>query len=213
MRCLGCLTLLMLAVLAAGAFGICQWIVLRTGEGRIYSSVEMLPAREVGLLLGTTLKGRRGNDNPFFKYRVDAAADLYKRGRIKHLLVSGDVQRFGFNEPEDMKKALLAHGVPGHAITLDYAGLRTLDSIVRAKEIFGLKRFTVISQRDHDRRALLIADKFGVDAIAFAARDVPVRQSVLPHLREWFARVRAVLDLYLLHTQPKHLGTRTPLTL
>jgi SanA protein len=98
--------------------------------------------------------------------------------------------------------------VPSGVITLDYAGLRTLDSIVRADKVFGLKRFTVISQRDHDERALLIAKHYGIDAIAYAADDVDFHYAVRAHIHEWLAQVKVVLDLFVLHTAPKHLGER-----
>jgi SanA protein len=186
-------------------FGVCQWYVLSSGKKQLYSSAQQIPARKVGLLLGTAEKRRGGGPNPFFRNRIDAAVELYKRGKIRRLLVSGDNQH---NEPEDMRKALLAGGVPASAITRDHAGLRTLDSVVRAKEVFGVSTFTIISQRDHDQRALLIAKQNGIDAIAFCARDVPLGKSILAHVHEWFARVKVVLDLYLLHTRPKHIGSR-----
>jgi vancomycin permeability regulator SanA len=195
MRGLGCLIFLVLPAVAASAFSICQLVVLRTGRDRIFSRVELLPVRETGLLLGTTRRRRDGGENPFFHYRIDAAAELYKRGRIKRLLVSGDNHRRGYNEPADMKAALLARGVPESAMTLDYAGLRTLDSVVRARDVFGISRLTIISQADHDRRALLIADHYGIDAIAYAARDVPFRRAILAHTHEWLARVKVMLVL------------------
>jgi SanA protein len=91
---------------------------------------------------------------------------------------------------------------------MDYAGLRTLDSIVRAEKVFGLKRFTIISQRDHDERALLIAKYYGLDAIAYAADDVDFHYAVKAHIHEWLAQVKVVLDLYVLHTQPRYLGEK-----
>ena len=107
-----------------------------------------------------------------------------------------------------MRRALIAHQVPAGVITLDYAGLRTLDSIVRAEKVFGLRRFTIISQRDHDERALLIAQYYHIDAIAYAADDVAFQYAERAHLHEWLAEVKVVLDLYILHTAPAHLGPR-----
>ena len=127
---------------------------------------------------------------------------------MKHLLLSGDDSN---NEPADMRRALLLRGVPARAMTLDGDGLRTLDSIARAKEIFGLKRFTIVSQRDHDERALLIAQHFDIDAVAFVAGAVPFEHAVRAHIHEWFARVKVVLDLYILGTRPKHLGAKVEL--
>jgi SanA protein len=107
-----------------------------------------------------------------------------------------------------MKRALLAQHVPSAAITLDYAGLRTLDSVDRAEKVFGLKRLTIISQRDHDERALLIAQHYGIDAIAYAADDVAFSYAERAHIHEWLAQIKVILDLFILHTQPRHLGPR-----
>jgi SanA protein len=193
---------------AAALFAVCQYYVTHSGRKQLYSNVQQIPARNVGLLLGTVEQLRGGGENPFFRNRIEAAVELYKHGKVRHLLVSGDNHRRGYNEPEDMRKALLANGVPDRAITRDYAGLRTLDSVVRAKEVFGVSNLTIISQRDHDQRALLIADHYGMDAIAFCAREVPLSNSIMAHVHEWFARVKVVLDLYLLHTRPAHIGSR-----
>jgi SanA protein len=202
------LILMAVLLLIAGLVAACNYYVSRGGKGRLYSSVSQIPERKVGLLLGTVEQLRGGGPNPFFKNRIDAAVELYKKGKVRHLLVSGDNHRRGYNEPEDMYKALLTKGVPAGAITRDYAGLRTLDSVVRAKEVFGVNTLTIISQRDHDQRALLIADQKGLDAIAFCAREVPFRNSVRAHIHEYFARVKVVLDLYVLHTKPRHIGSR-----
>jgi SanA protein len=107
-----------------------------------------------------------------------------------------------------MRRALIAENVPAGIITLDYAGLRTLDSIVRAEKVFGLKRFTIISQREHDERALLIAKNYGIDAIAYAADDVAFQYAERAHIHEWLAEMKVVLDLYVLHTKPRYLGGR-----
>ncbi len=210
-RLFGCFTksiILLLLLLAAAVFLACQFFVIHYGSRGIYASAESVPAREVGLVLGTSARLAGGSENPTFKYRIEAAAELYRHRKLKHILVSGDNRTKGYNEPEDMRKALIARGVPDSAITLDYAGLRTLDSVVRAKEIFGQDKFTIISQREHDERALLIARHYDIDAIAFAAGDVPFRSAVVSHIREWFARVKVILDLYILHTAPRHLGPK-----
>ena len=215
-RLFGCFTkliLLLALLLGAGVFVLCQLFVSHAGDGRIYSTAATIPARDTGLVLGASEKLPDGRENPYFKYRIEAAAELYRLGKVKHLLVSGDNRTAGYNEPESMRKALIARGVPERAITLDYAGLRTLDSVVRAKEIFSQTKFTIISQRSHDERALLIARHFDIDAIALAAADVPFRSAVGGHIREWFARVKAILDLYILHTAPRHLGPKEHLAL
>lgn len=210
-RCFTKLITLLLLLFAAAVFLLCQYIVSHAGSGRIYTSVSAIPARDTGLVLGVSAKLPDGRENLYFKYRIKAAAELYHAGKVKHLIVSGDNRTADYNEPESMRKALISLGVPDSAITLDYAGLRTLDSVVRAKEIFSQEKITIISQRAHDERALLIAKHYKIDAIAFAADDVAFRSAIGSHVREWLARVKVLLDLYILHTAPKHLGPKVPL--
>jgi SanA protein len=215
MRCLAKLFLLALFLLAIGVFALCQLYVSYAASGKIFASADAIPARDIGLVLGTSEHLSGGGPNPYFKNRIDAAAELFKKGKIRHLIVSGDNREHNYNEPADMRRALVARGVPDRAITSDFAGLRTFDSVVRAKEIFGVEKLTIISQRAHDERALLIAGHYDIDAIAFAAKDatkeIPLRYAVRNHIREWGARVLAIADLYIFHTHPKHLGPKIKL--
>jgi len=200
------ITLLVIVIIVAGGFAFCAHLVQQAGRGRVYDRIDEVPAREVGLVLGTSKHRPDGGPNPFFLNRIDAAVKLYRAGKVRHLLLSGDNHLNGYNEPVDMRDALVAQGVPAGVVTLDYAGLRTLDSIVRADKIFRLKRFTIISQRDHDDRALLIAKYYGLDTIAYAADDVDFHYAPKAHIHEWFAEIKVVLDLYVLHTKPMYLG-------
>jgi SanA protein len=194
----------------AAIVAVCGWLVVHAGEGRLYTEVKATPQRDVGLLLGTSDKRKNGDSNPFFTHRIAAAA-LYKAGKVRHLLVSGDNRRKDYDEPAMMRAALLKSGVPESAITLDCAGFRTLDSVVRARDVFGLSGFTVISQRFHNQRALFIAHYYHLDAIGYCAADVGMRRGLKTQIREAFARVKAVLDLYVFHTQPKFRGPKIPL--
>jgi len=202
------LFVLLLLLLVCAGFAACVYLIQQAGKGRVYDRADSIPPREYGLLLGTSEHRRDGGDNPYFKYRIDAAAKLYHMGKVKHLLVSGDNHLYGYNEPAAMKRALIAQHVPPGVITMDYAGLRTLDSIDRAEKVFGLKRFTIISQREHDERALLIAKHYGIDAIAYAADDVGFEYAQRAHIHEWLAQIKVVLDLFILHTEPKYLGAK-----
>ncbi len=198
-------------VCAAGLFatlaGATLWIA-SVSEDSVYHDLESLPANDVGLLLGTSKRTRAGYSNFHFHSRVKAAAELLERGKIKHILASGDNNNRHYDEPSDMRDALMKRGVPASAITLDYAGFRTLDSVVRAKKVFGLDRFTIISQEYHNSRAVFIAKHYGCDVAAFCADPVDFRNSVRTEIREYFARVKAVLDLYVLRKQPIYLGER-----
>ena len=167
-----------------------------------------VPHRRVGLVLGCPKRVFGGWPNPFFESRIAAAAELYHHGKVDYLVASGDNHLQGYDEPTDMKNALLDKGVPADRIYLDYAGLRTLDSVVRVKEIFGQGSVTIISQKFHIQRAIFLADHHGIDAIGFAAPDVAPRYALKTLWREQFAKVKAVLDVYLLHKQPHFLGQK-----
>ena len=145
---------------------------------------------------------------------MKTAASLYHMGKITHIIVSGDNRTKFYNEPFEMKKALLKLGVPDSAITLDYAGLRTLDSIIRSKEIFGQDHITIITQPFHSYRAVFISQFYQMHAVALVAEepsseDYPARV----YFREYFARAKAILDLYILRTAPRHLGEKETITI
>lgn len=187
---------------------LCNYWVANENKNLLFTNIENIPENKVGLVLGTVKTLENGRLNLYFKYRIDAAEKLYKTGKVKYLIVSGDNSRHGYNEPEDMKKALIERGLPEKIIYEDFAGFRTLDSIVRAKEIFSQLSFTIISQQFHNERALFIAKRNGINAIAFNAEDVTHFSSLRVKIREYFARVRVVLDIYLLNSQPKLLGKK-----
>jgi SanA protein len=110
-----------------------------------------------------------------------------------------------------MRDALVARGVPAKLITQDHAGFRTLDSLVRAREVFGIEELVVVTDDWHLPRALFLARSAGVDAIGAAFEDVPWKQSAKTRVREWFSRVKAVADVYVLRTKPKFLEERVNL--
>ncbi len=199
-----------LAVLACGglaALALIAFAHFRVDAYRpaVHRDVSAAPANPVGLLLGTS-KTVFGRPNLFFRTRVAAAAELFHAGKVRALLVSGDHSRDDYNEPQDMKDALVAAGVPAEAVFLDYAGFSTLDSVVRAKEVFGLDRFTVISQPFHCERALYIAAAHGIEAAGFAAADLGGVVAKKTYLREYLARVKALLQVELLDSGPRFLG-------
>jgi SanA protein len=182
-------------------------------RARVFRSVETVPANDVAVVLGTGRKTARGNPNLHFNRRIEAAVALYHSGKVRHLLVSGDNHIASYDEPTDMMSALVAAGVPTNAITCDYAGFRTLDSVVRANTVFGLKKFTIVSEEFHCPRALWIARQHGLAAVAFAAPDLGVRWSARVKVRESLARVLCGLDLYVWSRRPKFPGPPEPIVL
>ena len=181
-------------------------VIKENAAGRTYSDVSLVPYRKVGVLLGCSRHLSSGKNNLFFTTRTAAAAQLIKTHRVDYLIVSGDNHVAGYDEATDMKHELMEAGVPADRIYCDYAGFRTLDSVVRAKEVFGQDRVTIISQEFHNQRAIYIAGHEGIDAVGFNARDVDTYNSLRTRVREQFARVKTVLDVCLLKTRPKFTG-------
>lgn len=176
----------------------------------IYDWTDSIPACHVGLLLGTSPKLSNGRDNLYFKYRISATDNLFRAGKINCILISGDNHRNDYNEPEEMRKALLLLGIPDSVIYMDYAGFRTLDSVVRAKEIFGQDSLTIISQRFHNERAIYLAAQYGIYANGFNAQDVNIYTGFKTQVRELLARVKVFIDL-MMNKQPHYLGKKQEL--
>jgi SanA protein len=185
-------------VFLALIFGCNIWIIAST-RSQVFYDVGSIPFNDTGLVLGTGKLMDKGRVNEHFVQRIDAAAALYQGGKVKRLILSGDK---GYDEPMEMKRALLQRGVPESALILDNFGSRTLDSVVRARDVFKCYRLTIISERFHDFRALFLSHYFGIDAVAYAPGDLSMRWMIRPTAREYLARVKAVFDLYVLFTKP-----------
>lgn len=182
--------------------------VENSNSSLIYTDIEMVPYNKVGLLLGTNPLNRWGRPNSYFTNRINIASKLYHSGKVDYILASGDNHTCKYDEPTAMRDSLIAHGVPEERIILDFAGFRTLDSVVRAKEVFGCKSLTIISQADHNARALYLAKANGIEAVAVSAplnAGLWVRTRLA--LREWFARDKMMLDIWL-GKQPHFLGSK-----
>jgi SanA protein len=175
-------------------------------QGKVYDSIEEVPEKKIGLVLGCSKYLSNGRKNLYFQQRIDAAKELYFSDKVKFLLVSGDNSTKYYDEPTTMKKDLIALGVPGNKIYCDYAGLSTLDSVVRTKEVFKENQFIVISQGFHVRRAIYLGLAHDIDLIGYAPQGVSGLGSLKTELRECLARGKALLDVKFLNRQPKFLG-------
>lgn len=182
-----------------------HYTVEKTAEGKLYEDINEIPHRKTALVLGTSKKLTNNRHNLYYKYRIEAAAELYFSGKVEFLLVSGDNTTIYYDEPTTMKNDLMEKGVPEEKIFLDYAGFRTLDSVVRSKLIFGQEKITVVSQPFHNKRAIYIAANKNIDAIGFNAKAVDVRYGLKTQLREKAARVKMLLDL-ITNKKPKFGG-------
>lgn len=203
--------LLVIALLFLGIIGLftlwCNFKIDSETEDSVTSNLSKLPSEKVGLLLGTSNNLSNGRPNAYFYNRIKAATELYNSGKIKNIIVSGDNSRKNYNEPEDMKLELIKAGIPENKIFEDFAGFRTLDSVIRAKEIFGQNSFIIISQRFHNERAVFLAKQNGIDAFGYNAKDVNKNAGFKTNLREKFARVKVFWD-FMFGVEPKFGGKK-----
>lgn len=200
---------LLAIVLATTLFIIDRWVSFQA-QDRLYTDIEQVDNFDVAVVLGTS-KYLGKILNEYYSHRMSAAIELYNEGKVEHFLLSGDNAHRSYNEPWTMKRDLLNAEVPEEKIFLDYAGFRTLDSVVRAKEIFDTDNFLIISQKFHCERALFIANSHNINARCFAVPGPSRHSGLKVRVREVFARAKAVLDLYITHTKPKFLGPKEPI--
>lgn len=202
-------TLARLGVAVLAAFAVivstCNYLVIRETRSALYSDISSVPYNSVGVLLGTSKYSRLGGENDHYRLRLDAAYRLFTAGKIDYILISGDNSTRYYDEPSTMRRDLIKLGIPLDRIYRDYAGFRTLDSVLRARYVFNLQHFTIISQASHNRRALYIALNRNIDAIAFNAGDGK-DSDFNNKAREVMARVLAVMETHLLNTGPRFLG-------
>jgi SanA protein len=176
--------------------------------GHHFDESAKVPVHEVALVLGCSEFLSNGQTNLYFRYRIETAAEAYHEGKCRFLIVSGDNSRVSYNEPESMRAALIRQGVPSSRILEDFAGFRTLDSVVRARAVFGQEKLLVISQRFHNERAIYIGRQRGIELTGLNAPDVSRYSGWKTKTREKLARVKTLMDLHLLHGEPKFLGER-----
>jgi len=181
--------------------------ITKSGERYSYSSVDSIPHNHCALVLGTSKYLWNGKRNLYYTNRIKAAIELYKHNKIDFIIVSGDNRKRNYNEPITMYNDLIAAGIPNRKIILDYAGFRTLDSVVRGKEVFGQNKFTIVSQSFHNQRAIYIAREKGIEAIAFNAEDSTGKLSFKVQMREIAARILVFFDLFT-SKQPHFLGEK-----
>lgn len=179
---------------------ICYVVVVFNAKNRIYDEIVCIPSNKVGLLLATSPITPQGVHNYYFDNRIKAAEDLYKAGKIDYIIASGGdytkTEKNGCNEPQAIRDSLVARGIPVDRIILDYDGIRTIKSIAKAKEVYGLDSLTLISQKYHNERAIYLADISNLHAIGFNAEPSPIQRNRIKNsLREFLARPKMFIDL------------------
>jgi len=181
--------------------------ITKAGNAYSFNSIDSIPHNHCALVLGTSKYLWNGKRNLYYTNRIKAAVELYNHNKIDFIIVSGDNRNRNYNEPITMYNDLIAAGIPSKKIILDYAGFRTLDSVVRGKEVFGQEKFTIVSQAFHNQRAVYIARKRGIEAIAFNTEDEPGEMNFKVQIREVAARMLVVFDM-ITSKQPHFLGEK-----
>lgn len=194
---------------SAALFVVDRWVSYQARH-QVFTQPQQIEQFDVAVVLGTS-KYLGKVLNEYYTNRINAAIELYQQGKVSHFLLSGDNAHRSYNEPWTMKRDLLSAGIPEDRIFLDYAGFRTLDSVVRAKEIFDTDNFLIISQKFHCERALFIANSHDINAKCFAVAGPSRHSGLQVRVREVFARTKAFLDIYIIHAQPKFLGPKEPI--
>lgn len=177
---------------------------------RVFEQLESLPYRPYAVVLGTSKYVATGKTNDYYTNRLAAAKTLIEHDKVSYLLLSGDNRTLQYNEPRTMLRDLRKMGISEERLFQDFAGFRTLDSVVRANKVFQVPSYTIISQKFHCERALLIAKHYDINAICFVAKQPEVYFGT--RIREMFARVKAIFDL-ITGVQPYFLGEPEPLPL
>ncbi|RJG42159.1 SanA/YdcF family protein [Motilimonas pumila] len=206
------LSVLALIICLVSALAMVDVYVTWQARDKVYTQVEEVPEQDVALLLGTS-KYIGKKINLFYPPRLQSALDLFTLDKVKAIIVSGDNATRYYNEPQTMENDLIRAGVPVKYIVKDYAGFRTLDSVVRAKEVFGQTSITIVTQRFHCERALYLARAIDINAVCYAAQDATGLGALKIRLREVLARAKAVVDINILNKQPKFLGQKESVTL
>ncbi|MFB7398588.1 vancomycin high temperature exclusion protein [Streptomyces rubiginosohelvolus] len=181
------------------------WMRLAAGD-RVGTTAEA-PAREVAVVFGAGLWN--GRPTPYLAHRLDAAAELYRTGKVKVVLVTGDNSRVEYDEPDAMRTYLTGRGVPDGRIVSDYAGFDSWDSCVRAKKIFGVDRAVLVSQGFHIHRAVTLCRSAGIDAYGVAVDEPRDATWYYGGARELAASGKAALDA-LFRPDPRFLGPEEP---
>lgn len=199
------LILILLTTVFIGCFFLADYLIVRNAENKIFDRVETCPKVTVALVLGTSKNNKKGKENKYFTYRIEAMVDLFNAGKVTSIIVSGDNGSKSYDEPTAMKNALIEAGIPEDQIHLDYAGFRTLDSMERALKVFGQKKVIVVSQRFHNERAIYLGEHFGMTVYGFNAKDVSASVGFKTQVRERFARMKVFWDI-IFGVESKFLG-------
>jgi SanA protein len=206
------LAVIFLALILVGgiSYFVVNTYIRKVAKSYINSSIDKLPVKYTCIVLGAYV-GSDGTPSIVLADRLDAALELYRKGKVKRFLLTGDHGRINYDEVNNMKQYLEKKGVPQQDIFLDHAGFDTYNSMVRAKEIFLIKDAIIVTQAFHLSRAVFIARKKGIDAYGFPATMSDTKPLKYLKFRESIACMKAFGEV-LINRSPKFLGTEIPIT-
>lgn len=188
-------------MIVAGVFAFAELIVNKAAKGKLYESIEEVPYRTTAVVPGTSKFTVRGTRNLFYQNRLDAVFALYEAGKISTIIVSGDNRDRFYDEPRTMKTDLISMGIPSEIISRDTAGVRTYETVLRAKTVLGADSIIFVSQAFQNQRAIFIARSMGIEMIGFNAENVSLKGGIRTYIRERFARLVAVKDVFIRRTR------------
>ncbi|MFT5433201.1 MAG: SanA protein [Myxococcota bacterium] len=196
-----------------GLVGLVAVVALLSGDividlqasDHVYASVDTVPERHVAIVPGARVYSD-GTPSPALEHRLECARRLLEAGKVEMILVSGDHAAPEYDETNAMQSWLMDHGVAANQIALDHAGFRTLDTMQRAARVFGVKSAVICTHEFHQGRSVFLARQAGIDAVGLIADLVPDPAATRNAMRESVARAWALLDVYVLGTEPRHLG-------
>ncbi|MGM0575658.1 MAG: SanA/YdcF family protein [Myxococcota bacterium] len=204
LRLLLCIPWLLLVVILVSTLAVNLWMRAAAADA-IHDSAETLPARPVAIVPGASVHAD-GTPSGALEGRLRAALSLYERGKVERILVSGVAEDLHYDEVAGMAGWLDARDVAGDDLVLDRHGVRTLDTMIRAADVFGVGAAVVCTQRYHLPRSIFLARHAGIDAAGLVADPERSRARFEDEAREYLARVRAFLDVHLLGTRPRRDG-------
>lgn len=198
--------LCLLSLILLSAFLIGWYVYVERKYQDLIFAPHQCPKSSIAMVLGTAKYVRLGQENLFYRYRMNTAKILHNQNKVSYWLVSGDNSEKNYNEPKSMQEDLIQMGVPSAHIQPDYAGFRTLDSIYRMEKVFGNQQYLIVSQQFHLARAIFLAKHRGHDVVGCAAPMPSYAYALKTRIREVFARAKLFLDVYVLNTQAKYYG-------
>lgn len=196
-------------LITVGSLAMNQWVLSRTSQS-IHPLEQVQPA-QTAIVPGALVYDDQGHLSPVLEDRVELACRLYHRGCVGSLLLSGDHGRSDYDEVNSMRLYAESRGIPRERIFLDHAGFSTYETMVRARKVFLVERAVVVTNRFHLARSVFLARAQGIEAQGLVADRRRYLDARSMEIREFLARCKAFVYVYLLRPPPTYLGATVPI--